>query len=311
MEHRTPARANGAITLLSDTGQRTAEQITAGFLAGYRRHTREAYSIDLRLWGRFLAKHGIDPLEVQRAHIELWMRHEEERGLKAATVARRISTVRLWYRYAFEEGYLDTDPAARVRRPKVHDESPSDYLDRWDLAEVTRAAEADYQPEALPLVCLLGLDGLRISEALSLNVGSVGRESGYEVVRFVGKGNKPAAAPLAPVSARAIDRLIAGRGPDEPLFRNQHGRRMKRRNAHDLIDRLIRAARIDKHITPHSFRRSFVSVALDAGVSLTDVMVSARHASPSTTMKYDRRRRELARHATHVVAQQVAASMRT
>lgn len=74
MEHRTLARAEGAITLLSDTGQRTAEQITAGFLAGYKKLTREAYSIDLRLWGRFLAAHGIDPLLVERAHIELWMR---------------------------------------------------------------------------------------------------------------------------------------------------------------------------------------------------------------------------------------------
>lgn len=310
MQNGTPARPHGAITLMPHSDN-VAEMITAGFLAGYKRHTREAYSIDLRLWGRFLAEHDIDPMQVQRAHIELWMRHEEERGLKPATVARRISTVRLWYRYAFEEGHLDIDPAARVRRPKVHDDPPADYLDRWDLAEIVRVAEADPQDEALPLVCLLGLDGLRISEALGLDVGSVGREAGYEVVRFVGKGDKPAAVPLAPVTARAIDGIIAARRPDEPLLRNQHGRRMSRRNAHDLINRLIRTARIDKHITPHSFRRSFVSVALDAGVSLTDVMVSARHASPSTTMRYDRRRRELARHATHVVAQQVAASMRT
>ncbi|WP_157965262.1 tyrosine-type recombinase/integrase [Euzebya rosea] len=121
MNDGTPARPHGAITLMPLTDN-VAEMITAGFLAGYKRTTREAYTIDLRLWSRFLATHDVDPLEVQRAHIELWMRHEEDRHLKPATVARRISTVRLWYRYAFEEGHLPSDPAARVRRPKVHDE---------------------------------------------------------------------------------------------------------------------------------------------------------------------------------------------
>lgn len=132
----------------------------------------------------------------------------------------------------------------------------------------------------------------------------------YDVVRFVGKGDKPAIVPLAPVTSRALDVLCEGRPKDAPLLLNYSDRRMSRRNAHDLIDRLIAETGIKKHITPHSFRRSFVSVALDSGVSLTDVQLSARHSDPATTMRYDRRRRELARHATHVVAQQVASAMR-
>lgn len=311
MEHRTPARLHGAITLLTDPDHApTVEQLTAGFLAGYRRNTREAYTVDLRLWGRWLAEVGVHPMKVERGHIELWMRHEEERGLKPATVSRRISTVRMFYRYLFEEGHLDVDPGARVRLPKVHDDPPADYLDRWDIAELVRVAGEDHQPEALPLVTLLALDGLRISEALSLNVGSIGREGGFEVARFVGKGNKPAIVPLAPVTARAVEKLTEGRSPDEPLLRNQAGRRMTRANAHALSNRLVKAARITKKVTPHTYRRSFVSVALDAGVALTDVQRSARHANPATTLRYDRRRRELERHATHVVAQQVAAAMR-
>ncbi len=312
MAHATPALTNHALILLTQPrdDDQLAERITAGFLAGYKRNTRDAYIIDLRLWGRWLGAHAVHPLEVERGHIELWMRHEEDRGLAPATVSRRISTVRMWYRYAFDEGYIQTNPGARVRLPKVHDQPPTDYLDRWDMAEVLRVAEADRRPQALPLVCLLGLDGLRISEALGLNVGSVGREGGYEVIRFIGKGDKPAAVPLAPVTAHAIDRLL-DRPADAPLLLNEADRRMSRANAHAIINRLVKATRIDKHITPHSFRRSFVSIALDAGVSLTDVQMSARHTSANTTLRYDRRRRELARHATHTVAQQVAASMRT
>jgi integrase/recombinase XerD len=304
----TPTTTRQTI-ILANPGAYNAARITTAFLAQYKTSTRTAYQIDLTLWDRWLTRHDIDPLQVERTHLELWMRSEEERGLAPSTVARRIGTVRSWYRFAFEEGHLDTDPGARVKAPKVHERQDLCYLDRWDLAEVIRVAGEHRRPEALALVTILAFNGLRISEAIGLDVGDYRRTGGFDTLTFVRKGGKPAIVPLATDTCRAIEAVIAGRTAG-PLLRNCAGRRMTRRNAHDLIDQLVGRARIAKHVTPHTFRRSFVSVGLDAGVSPIDMAMSAGHEQIATTMRYDRRRNELARNGTHVVAQQVAAAMR-
>jgi integrase/recombinase XerD len=305
----TPARQYGA-TVLHNPSAHLAERITIGFLAQFQARTREAYTIDLTLWARYLAEHDVDPLQVERTHLELWMRAEEARGLAPATIARRLGTVRGWYRYAVEEGHLTTDPGARVKPPKIRERVDLPYLDRWDMAELVRVATGHDRPDARCLVIILGYNGLRISEALNLDVTSYTRSGGFDAITFVRKGGKPAVVPLVADACRAIEACVDGR-KDGPLLRNTCGRRMTRRNAHDLIDQLVAATGITKHVTPHTFRRSFVSIGLDAGVSLTDMAMSAGHEQMSTTLRYDRRRNEMARNGTHVVAQQIASAMRT
>ena len=307
--HATPVPINGT-TVLHDPATHLAERITIGFLAQHGTNTRAAYEIDLRLWGRWLAHHDIHPLEADRATIELWMRAEEERGLAPATVARRIGTVRSWYRYAVEEGHIKVDPGARIKPPKVRDRVDLPYLDRWDMAELVRVATLHHRPEARCLVIILGYNGLRISEVLGLDVENYTRSGGWDSITFVRKGGKPASVPLVADACRAIEACIGDRTTG-PLLRNCEGRRMTRTNAHYLIDQLVAQTTISKHVTPHTFRRSFVSIGLDAGVSLTDMAMSAGHEAVSTTMRYDKRRNEMARNGTHVVAQQIAAAMRS
>lgn len=308
MQHATPVPTQGA-TVLFNPDAHLAERITIGFLAQYQTNTREAYEIDLRLWARFLEQHDLDPLTIERTHLELWIRSEEDRGLAAATIARRIGTVKGWYRYAHEEGYLEVDPGRRVKPPKVHLRQDLPYLDRWDMAEVIRVAQEHPRPDVLALVTILGYNGLRISEAISLDVGSYVRSGGFDALTFTRKGGKPAIVPLAADTCRAIERAIGDR-TEGPLIRNGHGQRMTRRNARDTITRLVARTGITKHVTPHTFRRSFVSIGLDAGVSITDMAMSAGHEQVATTLRYDRRRNELARNGTHVVAQQIASAMR-
>jgi integrase/recombinase XerD len=307
--HDSPVRQHGALTLL-DPSAHLAERISIGYLAQFKARTREAYEIDLRLWGRWLGDHDLDPLTIERPHLELWIRHMEERGLAPATIGRRVGTVRGWYRYAVEEGHLETDPGRKVKPPKIFLREDLCYLDRWDLAELVRVATDHPRPDALALVTILGYNGLRISEVIGLDVGDYGRTGGFDTLTFTRKGGKPAVVPLAADTCRAIERAIDGRTAG-PILRNHAGRRMTRRNAHDLIDQLVGQTGITKHVTPHTFRRSFVSIGLDAGVSITDMAMSAGHEQVATTLRYDRRRNELARNGTHVVAQQIASAMRS
>lgn len=115
--------------------------------------------------------------------------------------------------------------------------------------------------------------------------------------------------PLAPRTARAID-LAMGERMDGPIFEGTDGGPMTRDAAARVVRRLAKAAGISKRIGPHSLRHSFITAALDAGVPLRDVQEAASHADPRTTMRYDRARQSLDRHATYIVATFVAGSSR-
>ena len=102
----------------------------AGFLAGYRGLTREAYTLDLRQFTSWCRDRSLSLFAVRRADIETFARDLEAKGRARATVTRRLCTVAGFYKYAVEEELLDHSPAAHVRRPRVDDESHAAALDR-------------------------------------------------------------------------------------------------------------------------------------------------------------------------------------
>ena len=155
------------------------------------------------------------------------------------------------------------------------------------------------------LACLLGLLGLRVSEACSINIEALSLERGHRTVTVLGKGSKLAVIPLPPRVARAVD-LAAGERMSGPLLLTQAGSRLNRHAATRIVNRLAKGAGITKHISPHSLRHSFITAALDAGVPLRDVQIAARHSDPMTTTRYDRARNNLARHASYIVTAFVA-----
>ena len=150
------------------------------------------------------------------------------------------------------------------------------------------------------LACLLGLLGLRISEACGINIEALSTERGHRTVTVLGKGSKLAVIPLPPRVARAVDQAAGDRHAG-PLLLTQAGNRMNRQAAARIVRRLARASGVTKRITPHSLRHSFITAALDAGVPLRDVQIAARHADPRTTTRYDRARNNLDRHASYIV----------
>jgi integrase/recombinase XerD len=221
---------------------------------------------------------------------------------------RRLSTLASFYRYCHVEGLLRRNPAANVRRPKVDHESRTLGLDRNELGALLVQAGLG-TPRDHALVTLLALNGLRISEALNADVTDLGVDRGHRTLRIVRKGGKHVTIPLAPRTATALDLYIGGR-PGGPIFVGATGQRLTRHAADRTVKRLARRAGIAKRISPHSLRHSFITAALDAGVPLRDVQEAASHADPRTTMRYDRGRQSLDRHATYVVAVFVAGAAR-
>jgi integrase/recombinase XerD len=282
-----------------------ARRAVAGYLARYGGSTRKSYGSDLRAWFAWCRDRRLEVLEVKRPHVELWVRDMEERlGLAAATVSRRLSTVAGYYRFAMIDGYIDRSPTEFVRRPRLDTESTTLGLDRMELgAFIAQGLAAGAVDHAL--ACLLGLLGLRVSEACSIDIEDLGLERGHRTLHIVGKGNKPALIPLPPRVARAIDLAAAGR-MEGPLLLTRTGRRLDRFAATRIVRRLAKRAGIKKRISPHSLRHSFITAALDAGVPLRDVQIAARHADPRTTTRYDRARHNLDRHASYIVTAFVA-----
>jgi integrase len=159
------------------------------------------------------------------------------------------------------------------------------------------------------LISLLALNGLRVSEATGANIEALGLERGHRTLTILRKGGKIVTIPLAPRTARAVD-LTVGERPEGPIFTGADRRRLDRHGAARIVRRVARRAGITKPIGPHTLRHAFITAALDAGVPLRDVQEAASHADPRTTMRYDRARVTLDRHATYIVSTFIAGAGR-
>ena len=261
--------------------------------------TYREYSREIRAFRGFLSK---PLLEATRKDIESFVHAQLEDGKARATVARKLSVLRSVYRFAVQEGALMVSPAAAVRAPKVGDESPrlglSSTEARQLLQSVDRATPIGLRDRALLLLLLT--NALRINEVLGLQVEDLREEGGYRVAAILGKGNKPALIPLAPVTWSALEDWLQVTEIEEgPVFRSMTKsgeigpRRMSARGASYRVQWLAKKAGIDKRISPHSFRHTAITLALEAGQPLHLVQDLARHADPRTTRRYDRARQSL------------------
>ena len=250
----------------------------AGFLAGYRDLTREAYTLDLRQFSGWCRARSLSLFSVRRADIETFARDLEARGRARATVTRRLCTIAGFYKYAVEEELLEHSPAVHVRRPRLDYESHATALDRNELGALLVAAGLG-PPAEHALVSLLALNGLRVSEATGADIEHLGLERSHRTLVITRKGGKVVTIPLAPRTARAIE-LAVGERTEGPLFLAGDGRRLDRHGAARIVRRVTRRAGIAKHVSPHTLRHAFITAALDAGVPLRDVQEAASHADP-------------------------------
>ncbi|MDP8970450.1 MAG: hypothetical protein M3N52_08165, partial [Actinomycetota bacterium] len=158
-------------------GWEEARQLAMAFLAGFQSsETRRGYRSDLAPLVRTCATgsgltHDLHPLrEIRRIHLELYLRQLETNAPRRANVTlyRRISMLSSWFRWLEDEEFNVSNPAARMRRPTRHP-TPQPWLDRNRLTDLLSAAE-DEGGDAYAVTCLLGLNGLRVSEACYADV---------------------------------------------------------------------------------------------------------------------------------------------
>lgn len=296
-----------AVELLSQPAT-TAADIATRWLLGYAGNTRAAYQRDLLTFGAWCDQQGgLDPLKASRAHLELYARGLEAAGRAKASVARALTALTGFYGYAVDEGLIDRNPAAKVRRPKLDDDDAGQALglDRGQMQAFLDEANRLRGREAV-VASLLALNGLRASEIASAQVEDISTEQGHRTLTITRKGGRRARLPLAPPTGVAIDTYLDGRTTGPLVLGGRDSDGITRHSVAHIVERVARRAGIGHAVTPHTVRHGWVTESLAAGVALHDVQDAAGHRDPRTTQRYNRARHSLDAHPAYVLAARYA-----
>ena len=256
-------------------------------------YTVRNYTHDLRHFLDFLNQENVISLrDVDRFLLRHYIKSLLEQGFDKASVAGKLSALRSFYRYLMQENIVSSNPLVTVSSPKLDRRLPSFLsadevkllLDRVDTS--TPLGQRDKA-----MLELLYAAGLRVSEMVALDVGSVNLET--REIRVWGKGSKERVALMGEPAAAALDRYLGdgrrqlvGNSRTEALFVNRYGKRLSERAVQTAIRRYAIEAGLDKKVHPHMLRHSFATHLLDGGADLRVVQELLGHANLSTTQVY-------------------------
>ncbi len=261
---------------------------------GLSANTRQAYERDLRLFCKTLGFKNSDALvNVSREQITGYMTQLKEKGLAAATIARKLAAIKAFYRFMTAEGYMDANPAEVVeagtkgiKLPRVLSED--EVVRLLNQPDITTAE--GFRDRTMLEV--LYATGMRVSELISLTLERVDLNMKY-IIAF-GKGSKERIVPLGSVAAEFLQQYLekvrpklthAGRNTNI-VFLAFGGHELTRQRFWQIIRAYGRKANINKALTPHILRHSFATHLLDNGADLRSVQELLGHSDISTTQIY-------------------------
>ena len=264
-------------------------------------NTTDAYRRDLATFFAFLSDHlGGEPTleELQSlapADFRSYLARRNTEGLARTSIARGLSTVRNFFRFLDRNGLVHNPAIDTLHTPKTPTSIPKALTPDDALAAVKMAGELQDKPwlakRDMAIMLLLYGCGLRIGEALDLNVSDIGPDLSKDgTLRVIGKGNKQRVVPVLPIVAEAISAYRAacphGLSDDDPLFVGSRGGRLNP----GVVQRQVRKIRamlgLGDTATPHALRHSFATHLLANGGDLRTIQELLGHASLSTTQRY-------------------------
>lgn len=270
-------------------------------------NTRKAYARSFKVWATFCATLDIHPMAARRQHGDAYLRMMEADGTPATTVNARIAGVSSFYDYAIDEGVTEYNPVAKVKRPKIdQDHSDTEGLTEDEMATLLAEAKK-LSPRAYALTLLLYTVGLRIDGALGADVSSLGYDAGHKTITVTVKGGATSKKALPPVTAFALEEMLAGR-TEGPLFMTRTGERMREPEAWKMLRRVAKRAELPQadSIHPHVLRHCYITHGLDKGIALHIMQDSVDHKDPRTTRRYDRARGRLTNSPAYTIGSSIA-----
>ena len=281
---------------------------------GAAENTRESYGRDLLGFSDWLTRRGKDFASAERAEIEAYLVACEAEGLAQSTRARRLSSIKQLYRFAFEEGWREDNPAIQIKGPGRAKRLPKTLSEE----EVSRLLEAVQEvgrtkADRQRNICLMELlyaTGMRVSELVSLPVSATRGDP--RMLLILGKGGKERMVPLSDPARAALKSWLTTRDAAEDLAKREKGEKpsaflfpsrgktghFTRIRFYQLIkDIAVRAGVSPSKVTPHTLRHAFATHLLAHGADLRAIQTLLGHADLSTTEIYthvlDERLKEL------------------
>ncbi len=263
---------------------------------GLARHSVEAYRSDLEDFIDYLRTRGISSFtEVDRSMLVDYLGDCRDAGMETATVARRLVSIKLLFRFLTDEKLLERDESRVMDSPKLWRILP-DFLSTEEVSALI-GVFSDRSGDALELrnraiLELLYSSGLRVSEIASLPLSAVDFDT--EIVRVTGKGSKTRVVPVGKVALQLLRRYLESARPElaeknpraAELFLSRNGRRLDRERIWGIVKEAALLAGISKNVHPHTLRHSFASHLLENGADLRVIQEMLGHADISTTEIY-------------------------
>ncbi|MFN5744808.1 MAG: site-specific tyrosine recombinase XerD [Methylococcaceae bacterium] len=260
---------------------------------GLSHNTQQAYESDVTHFEAWTgSRHGRTLCEVGLADIEDYLADQYRQQVSTRSMARRLSSMRKFYRYLLREGLIGEDPTLLIEPPKIGRSLPGTLSEQ----DVQRLLDAPITEDALgcrdrAMLEVLYATGLRVSELTGLTLSQVNLRQG--VVRVMGKGSKDRLVPLGEVAEEWISRyteyarpqILSGRQTDD-LFVTERGSAMTRQAFWYIIKRYAMKADINKPLSPHTLRHAFATHLLNHGADLRVVQLLLGHSDLSSTQIY-------------------------
>jgi integrase/recombinase XerD len=255
---------------------------------GLARNSLAAYRRDLEGHADFLRETcgKTDAASVSEGDLIQYLSALHRGHAATATICRKLTAARQFYRYLMAESLLRADPTANVEAPKKTQHLPATLT--LDEVERLLAAPDVTTPRGLrdrAMLEVLYASGLRVSELVGLRRGDANLKMGY--VRVIGKGNKERIVPLGRIAGEWLLRYLDTREDDLPcLFPGTRRKALSRVAFWQIIQRLAIRAGILKNISPHTLRHSFATHLLERGADLRAIQEMLGHSSITTTQIY-------------------------
>ena len=256
-------------------------------------YTIRNYTTDLLGFFQFLRTKGVSSLkEVDRHVLRDYLSHLMEKGLVKASIARKLSAIRSFYRYLVREGIVSASPVATTSSPKLDRRLPS-FLTIEEVERLLKAPDLS-TPQGQrdrALLELLYASGLRVSELAHLDLKQINLDTNE--IRVWGKGSKERVVLMGKPAAEALTNYLSqgrpkllGEKRSSALFLNRYGQRLIERTVQRILQVYAKRAGLDKRVHPHMLRHTFATHLLDGGADLRVVQELLGHARLSSTQIY-------------------------
>lgn len=274
-------------------------QITRAFLdyitieRGLSRNTADAYAYDLQAFASFCEGKKTELGHVERRDILDFLLDGWSEGLEPTTLARRLVTLKMFFRFLVAENFLSTDPTEGMESPTLWKSLP-DLLDKTSVDKLLNQPDKRTllgQRDRILLEMMYAC-GLRVSELITLTPGDLHLDDAY--IRARGKGRKERAIPIGVSTARTLQSyldhvrpaLLGDETVSAPVFVSNRGNPLTRARVWQLVKQYARDANLPDFVHPHTLRHSFASHLLSNEAPLRIIQEMLGHADISTTQTY-------------------------